>query len=151
MATTQSNFKIGDRWGLRIRTWWSERIYPGHARFSGLNAYVADDVIGGRARPPRQTQFGIGLEFAFDPRWVLAVDVLRSRTVAARAVYTVRGDGGIVTFDSHAPAAAQMIVAPALEYNWSPFSGVIGGVSVVTAGVNVPSTLSVQFAYSHVF
>lgn len=152
MATTQSNFTIASEMGLRIRTWWSERIYPGRAHFSGVNAYVSVPVWDGIARPPRATQFGSGFEFAFDIRWVLAVDILHDRTEAARAAYMVSNSGGGHSMHhDYTSATAETLVAPAVEYNWSPFSGIIAGFATSLSGVNSPTTFNVQLAYSHVF
>ncbi|WP_323989435.1 hypothetical protein [Nguyenibacter sp. L1] len=152
MATTQSNFIIGNEMGLRIRTWWSERLYPGNAHFKGVNAYVSIPVQEGVARPPRVTQFGVGFEFAFDVRWVLAVDVLHNATGAVSTAYMMTDNGGRYSMHhDYAASADQTLVAPGFEYNWSPFSGVIAGFATSFSGVNSPTTFNVQLAYSHVF
>ena len=45
------------------------------------------------------------------------------------------GGGGVATpYFSRSAATDALILAPAIEYNWSSLAGVIGGVRVIQAG-----------------
>lgn len=112
----------------------SSRLYFGYAppmrvHVRGLNAYGGGHGTSGAAYPGSSYTTLLGLEYTMAQRWALALDVQYYHQNRVRFA-------GKTKLPVGRPSQEQLSVAPALEYNWSPYVGIIGGVWFTVAGRN---------------
>lgn len=106
----------------------------------GVNAFGGDPTTVGRVFPGDFFQIVTGFEYTLTRCWALALDLqlnvlLRTKFCGTTKVPVGRDNTSI-----------QFSMAPALEYNYSPHVGLIGGVWFTAAGKNAPSFVSGVFA-----
>jgi len=128
--------------------WWGGHIFlaarmnwqysfptPVHVR--GFNAYGGGHHCCGKAYPGQVLIGQIGLELSLSQRWVLAGDIQYQHINHTR----FRGQKGAtdgVPNSVGGPSSDQWSLAPAIEYNWNPFVGIIAGVWFTVAARNSP-------------
>ncbi len=131
--------------------WWGGHIFfaprfniqytiPNAVHVKGFNAYGGGHHTHGTAYPGQQLLIQFGYEISLNQRWALAGDVQyvhTSKTRFSGHKGRTRGVPNVVGF----PSSEQLSIAPALEYNWSAYVGIIAGVWWTIAGRN-----AVEFA-----
>lgn len=112
------------------------------------SVYHSSSGFVGHARPGFASQYGLGGGYCLDHRWVLAIDVVRNNSKGS----LLTGDDA--AGDSHTArrvSSSSLVLASAVEYNWSAHLGVIAGVEYSAAGRNTPSFYAPQVALSMSF
>ena len=140
-----------DTWGnhpLRIRLWGSIEEPLNDPTVRDVSVYGTGPGFFGKAKPGINATVGISPEYALTQRWVLAADIFRSYADGA-GVSGANVNGSL--FSTHPGSSGSWAVAPAVEYNWSPRFGVIGGVQLNFAGHNTSSYVAPQIALNMVF
>jgi hypothetical protein len=114
----------------------------------GLSVYGTPVGFHGHANPGGTAYVDLAVEFSATRNWVLACDLWLERdgNTHVQAGTPLPGDPGS-SFDSG--AARELIVAPALEYNWSARAGIIFGARVIAAGRNTTASVTPVAAFSY--
>ncbi len=119
----------------------------GHADVEGASVYGTPTGFDGKARPGDSFIVDLAFEYSVTRRWVAAIDLAYQRDAAT----TVSGvDGAGAAYDRRAPVSQALILAPAVEYNFSPAVGVIMGARIVPAGRNVTASVTPVIAVNYV-
>lgn len=144
----QSTYDLPHDHTLRLRMWATFRRAVTSARLDNLTSYGTTKGFVGRGRPGMSGQTGFSLEYGINQRWVLAVDMVRDWANGAR----VWGSDALGRrIDRIGGSRGDWMVAPAVEYSWSPRFGVIIGASTFFAGHNTNLNVAPQMAVNMVF
>jgi len=147
-VTVQSLF---DTWGnhpVRLRAWAVAFQPLKNPDLSGVSTYGTANGFHGRVAPGVSGQIGIAGGYAFDQRWVLALDIVDT----FGAGFRLNGvDAANVAINIRRASQNSLALAPAIEYNWSSRAGLIFGVAFTAAGRNTPSYVAPQLAVAMVF
>ena len=124
----------------RMRAWatLSEPLESVHVE--GISSYGTVAGYSGMALPGASTELGIADEFGLDQRWVLALDVVQDFGKSAHLSGLPPGLG-----------SSSFILAPAIEYNFADWIGLIAGVQLTAAGHNTSAPLVPQVAVNMFF
>lgn len=125
---------------------------PSSTHVRDYNSYGGGKGTRGRVRSGNIFTTILSMEYAFTRHWVLAFDIQNS--YASRSTFS--GKRGFNRDGSKAsvgePSADQIILAPAIEYNFSLQYGLILGPVFTVAGYNAPrfagATLALNFYFS---
>jgi hypothetical protein len=112
------------------------------------SVYHSSSGFVGHARPGFASQYGLGGGYCLDQRWVLAIDVVRNN--AKGFLLTGLDAAGDSQF-ARSLNSSNLVLASAVEYNWSGHLGVIAGVEYSAAGRNASSFYAPQVALSMSF
>jgi len=119
---------------------------PTPVHVKGFNAYGGAKHTHGTAYPGNMFLTILGLEYTLNKNWVLASDIQYQHFNKTR----FSGRHGKDTAGQRAkvggPSQEQISIAPAIEYNWNEWAGVIGGAWFTIAGRNSVQFLSWVFA-----
>lgn len=115
---------------------------PSTVSVKGLNAYGGGAGTRGTFYPAQQFDVDLGLEYSLTQRWALALDTVYSYSPKTR-FKGVLGEG------MPSGTTVQWSLAPALEYNWSDFWGVIAGCWFTVAGKNASAFQSGVIAVNY--
>ena len=117
----------------------------------GFNAYGGGFGTYGRVHPGNSFSADLGMELSLTQKWVLATDVVYS----CQNSTGFSGTLGTTSTGSSASVGGgfndQLSLAPALEYNWSPNLGIIGGVQFSVYGRNSSNFVSGQISVCWTF
>lgn len=144
----QSTYDLPHDHTLRLRMWATFRRAVTSARLDNVTSYGTTKGFVGRGRPGMSGQTGFSLEYGFSQRWVLAVDMVRDWANGAR-IWGSDARGRRI--DRINGSSGDWMVAPALEFSWSPRFGVIAGASVFYAGHNTNMNVAPQIAVNMMF
>lgn len=136
---------------LRVRGNLFYRVPGAGVTVRGRSGYGTAGDYRGRAHLGGAWQAVAGVEYSFNPRWVLAADALYEREQGTRLHSRVDGFEGVVRHDARADSSWRLSLAPAVEYHWSPKVGVVAGVLVSVDGRNSAELFSPQVALNMVF
>lgn len=109
--------------------------FPTPVHVKGFNAYGGGHHTHGTAWPGQNLQVLFGLEYSLTKRWAFAFDFDYSHTNKTR-FSGHRGKTNGVPNILGSPSSEQFSIAPALEYNWSAYVGMIAGVWFTVGGRN---------------
>jgi hypothetical protein len=126
----------------RARIWATLSAPLGAVAVHDVSSYGTQTGFNGTALPGAAAEIGIADEFAIDQHWVLALDIAQD---FARAAH-VHGVGAPLTH-----ATSRFIVAPAVEYNFTNWIGVIAGVEYAPEGHNSSAAITPQIAVNMFF
>ncbi|MGY2736933.1 hypothetical protein ACVWYO_004607 [Sphingomonas sp. UYP23] len=144
----QSLFDTPGGHPMRLRAYAAAYQPLGTASVDNISAYGTGQGFTGRVNPGASVVLGVGGGFAFDQRWVVAMDLVYK---SARGFQLDGNDpvDGLVHSESGRRSTTSF--APALEYNLSGHLGIIAGVDFSIAGHNSTSYFAPQFAVSMSF
>ena len=108
-----------------------------------ISSYGTAAGFAGTALPGATAEIGIADEFAIDRHWVLALDVAQD---FARANH-VQGGGMVL----NGKPGSDLILAPAIEYNFAIWIGLIAGVEITPRGHNASNNVTPQVAVNMFF
>ena len=145
LGFTGQAFFLAER-NLRARLNLSYRIPGAGVTLRGRSGYGTTRHEHARANLGSAFQAVLGAEYSFNPKWVLAGDLLYEREQGARMHYHAQTDDGLVRHERRRPDSWRLSVAPALEYHPSSRVGIIGGVLLSLDGRNAAQLLSPQFS-----
>jgi hypothetical protein len=119
----------------------------GHAKVRDTSVYGTPTGFSGRAEPGDSFNVDLAFEYSITRQWVAAMDIGYQRDASTR----VSGlDGAGVAFDRRSPVSQALILAPAVEYNFSPALGVIAGARIIPAGRNTTASVTPVIAVNYV-
>jgi hypothetical protein len=132
-------------WGHpnRARLWTTLSAPLGAVMVHDISSYGTAPGFSGTALPGGTAEVGIADEFAIDRHWVLALDVAED---FARPAH-LQG-AGAPAFGS---SGNRFVLAPAIEYNFAVWIGVIAGVEYAPAGHNYSAAIPPQVAVNMFF
>jgi hypothetical protein len=134
---SQTYFWLPNRRILRARLNLRQSI-PGRTTVHSVSVYGTPDGFAGRARPGPSTFLDAASEYSVTRRWVAAIDVAYEHEGRGWAKgWVTTGTSGAATsapFTSRSPTVDALVLAPAIEFNWSSRAGVIAGVRVIESG-----------------
>lgn len=144
----QSLFDTPGGHPMRLRAYAAAYQPLGTASVDNISAYGTGQGFAGRVKPGASVVLGVGGGFAFDQRWVVAMDLVFKSAYG----FTLDGNDpvdGLVHSKSGRRSTTSF--APALEYNVSGHLGIIAGVNFSIAGHNSASYYAPQIAVSMSF
>jgi hypothetical protein len=121
-------------------------------KVQGTSVYGTTNGFSGIAHPGKAAQADIGLEYSLTKKWVLATDVM----------YRFGGNTQVNGLDSSAAASLptnllrnsgtsdEFAFAPAFEYNWRSYIGVLLGTRLIPSGHNVSASVTPVIAINFV-
>ncbi len=126
--------------------WWGGHIFfaarmnwqytfPTAVHVRGLNAYGGGHHTAGKVYPGQVLVGQFGFELTLNQRWALAGDIQYQHSTHTRFKGSKGSTAGVPNTVG-GPSSEQWSVAPAIEYNWNPYVGVIAGVWFSVAGRN---------------
>jgi hypothetical protein len=116
-------------------------------KLQGASVYGTTAGFSGSAHPGRSFCLDAAWEYSLTRRWVLATDV----------VYHAAGNTRLTGYDQSAADGVRTPVvlnsgssgsrgyAPAIEYSWKPYLGVLVGARIITGGQNAGETITPAF------
>jgi hypothetical protein len=150
---TQTYFWLPNGRIVRMRVDMSEAL-SSVAHVADVSVYGTSDGFQGRAQPGNAFFADAASEYSLTTRWVLALDLFFHHADDTRVTgtNTPSASGGAV------PAVVQWSsgrtnsvgFAPAVEYNWKSYVGVIAGARVITASRNTTATITPVVAINFV-
>lgn len=122
--------------------------FSGGARVEGVSVYGTGSGFEGTAHPGSSLLIDASLEYSVTRSWVLATDgTYRStgntRVSGSYALGSPEGSGPVTNNSGWSNAWG---VAPAIEYSWKPWIGVLVGMRLIPAGRNTAETISPAIA-----
>ena len=116
------------------------------ARVSGVSVYGTSKGFAGKAQPGDSLLMNLAFEYSITRNWVAAMDVAWQRDASTKVTGALDGVG----FERRYPVSKALILAPAVEYNFSPRVGVIVGARIVPAGRNTTASVTPAIAVNYV-
>ena len=107
------------------------------------SVYGTPDGFKGRARPGMVYDATFALEYSLSTRWAAALDISYDRGDATRI------DGG--AFRAASPIRQSADLVPAIEYNWTAYTGLIVGVQLPAWQHGTPRVIFPMAALNCVF
>ncbi|MBI5345702.1 MAG: hypothetical protein HZB76_00950 [Chlamydiae bacterium] len=163
-ATGAGSYQTGVNLNISKVVWWISThpmdfrlslnyVFPAPVSVSGFNNYGGGFGTNGKIHPGQNFTIDFGYEFSFNPHWVIALDT--AYTYAFKTTFSGTSAGVLDSLGTPAtngsPFNDQLSLAPAIEYNFNPNLGVIGGVWFSVWGRNslnfVSGVLSVTYTF----
>lgn len=144
----QSLFDTSGHHPVRLRFYGAAFEPLADVSVQDVSVYGTPEGYRGHAKPGFAIAFGVGGGYALDERWVLAMDLVDNKTYGLRLAGADIAGHVIQTLGNRSSSVA---VAPAVEYNFSGYVGLIAGVEFSVAGRNASSYVAPQFAISMAF
>ena len=138
---TQSYFWMRNGRILRVRLNASQ-AFSSRANVNGVSVYGTDNVFHGSVQPGRVFTLDLAQEYSVTQNWVLALDIVYRRSGNT----AVAGPGAVL----NSGTSEAYMLAPALEYNWTPNAGILIGLRTIPAGVNTSASLTPAIAINFV-
>jgi hypothetical protein len=117
-----------------------------NARVRGASVYGTPKGFSGKAQPGDSFLVDLAFEYSLTRSWVAALDVGWQRDDVTKVTGVVNG----TAFERRHPVSKALILAPAVEYNFSPQVGVIVGARIVPAGRNTTASVTPAVAVNWV-
>jgi hypothetical protein len=124
----------------RLRAWATLAEPLESVGVTGISSYGTGAGFSGTALPGGSTELGIADEFGLDRQWALALDVVQDFGKPAHVSGVAPG-----------PGSSSFILAPAIEYNFADWIGLIAGVQITAAGHNASAPIVPQVAVNMFF
>ena len=118
-----------------------------HADVRGMSVYGTPAGFSGQARPGDGFTADLAFEYSLTRNWVAAIDLAYQRDASTQ----VSGvDGAGAAHERRSPVSQAVVLAPAVEYNFSPVLGVIAGARIIPAGRNTAASVTPVIAVNYV-
>ena len=125
--------------------------WPSSAAVADNSVYGTSAGFNGHARLGQTVMVDAACEYSLTRNWVLALDILSEHDDNTRITGTTVGPPIAAGYVSSLGSNAQLVVAPAIEFNWNAHIGLIAGTRIVGLGRNVTQTLVAVVALNLVF
>jgi hypothetical protein len=122
------------------------KSFPLRTDVAGRSIYGTGPDFRGHAKPGSKTTLVAAVEYSLTDEWVLAIDIQRDAWDKTRVVGREVSGGPLV--EQTFPKSWNVGFSPAIEYNWSPRTGIILGVWIVPKGHNTRSSVTPAIAFS---
>ncbi len=116
------------------------------AKVRGMSVYGTPKGFAGKAQPGDSFLVDLAFEYSLTRNWVAAMDIGWQRDDATKVTGLLGGSG----FERRYPVSKALILAPAVEYNFSSQVGVIVGARIVPAGRNTTASVTPAIAVNYV-
>lgn len=135
-ACLQSLFRMPNGRIVRARLDFSTAMSR-RVSVEGNSVYGTSEGFRGHATPGDSASVDLAFEYSVTRNWVLASDFWLERDASTRVEGTyAQPDGEAMDLLSASGTGRELIVAPAVEYNWSSRLGVIAGSRITVVGRN---------------
>lgn len=125
------------------------RSFSDNARLEDVSVYGTSEGFRGHADPGNGFVADLAFEYSATKNWVLALDVVYSRSASTSVDGANLGSGNSVHLESGSSRA--VFLAPAIEYNVTANVGFIAGVRVTPWGRNSASSVTPVAAINLVY
>lgn len=116
------------------------------AKVRGASVYGTAKGFAGKAQSGDSFLVNLAFEYSLTRNWVAAMDIGWQRDASTKVTGQLDG----ATFERRYPVSEALILAPAVEYNFSPSVGVIVGARIVPAGRNTTASVTPAVAVNWV-
>jgi Putative MetA-pathway of phenol degradation len=116
------------------------------AKLKGASVYGTPKGFAGKAQPGDTFLVNLAFEYSLTRNWVAAMDLAWQRDDSTKVTGLLNG----ASFERRYPVSKALILAPAVEYNFSSSVGVIVGARIVPAGRNVTASVTPAIAVNYV-
>jgi hypothetical protein len=129
------------------------RSFSDSARLEDVSVYGTSAGFRGRAEPGDSLVADLAFEYSATQNWVLALDLVYSRSDSTRidGAYPAAGGSPPLSLHAESGSSRSIFLAPAIEYNLSGNVGFIAGVRVVPWGRNSTATVTPVAAINLVY
>lgn len=129
------------------------RAFSDSAELEDVSVYGTEEGFRGRAEPGDSFVADLAFEYSMTRNWVLALDVVHSRSASTRVagMYPASGNMLAVSIDAESGSSRTIYVAPAVEYNFTGNVGVIVGARFTPRGRNSTSSFTPVAAINLVY
>lgn len=139
---SQNILKMPGGQSMRVRLNLSYAV-AGTTGVHGASVFGTPDSFSGIARRGNSAFVDLGIEMTVSRRWVMALDLWYERDNKTR----VTGEATIpnsstAAYITETGPSRLLLVAPAIEYNWSSRFGMIVGAQIIVAGRNQTATFT---------
>ena len=138
---TQKFFWMPNGRILRARLNFAQ-AFSSSVNVNGVSVYGTGSGFHGYAKPGATFTLDAAEEYSITRNWVFAMDLVYHHSGNTQVV----GSSGVT--NSGSSSAFQL--APAIEYNWTPNSGILFGVRTIPAGRNASATVTPAIAINMV-
>ena len=142
---SQMYFWLPNRRILRVRLDGSD-AFSGRARVQDASVYGTDTGFRGSAKPGSSLYLDISAEYSVTRSWVFAVDGTYRNTgntrVSGYYLQNIVGGATSPLVQTNTGWSDAYGLAPAIEYSWKPWIGVLVGVRLIPAGHNTDATVT---------
>jgi hypothetical protein len=114
----------------------------------GSSVYGTEAGFRGHARLGQAWNASVAAEYALDARWVLVGEAIWNRASAIDLAGTAADRSHVAR---RLAPSQEFSLAPAVEYNFTPNTGLIAGVQFTVAGRNTADYVAPQVALNVVF
>jgi hypothetical protein len=144
---SQMYFWMPNRRILRMRLNISDAFSHGVA-VHDASVYGTSDGFSGTARPGSSFYLDNSWEYSATRRWVLALDATYRSNGNTRVSgsYPLNGPGSRASMVANTGWSDAWGLAPAVEYSWKPWIGVLLGTRLIAAGHNTSDTITPAIA-----
>lgn len=142
---TQKIFPVGEH--FLVLKWSFAYLAPSSVRVKGINTYGGNPQTKGTVKPGQRFQGFLSGEYSISQRWVFTIDSFFEYQQRSKFSGNV-GEGRALTGLS---PKVKMTVAPEVEYNFSPTSGMLIGIWASIFGKNTPAFASGLLAFYYTF
>lgn len=125
--------------------------WPGSASVADSSVYGTSAGFSGHARVGRTATMDAACEYSVSRNWVLALDIVGEHDDNTRVTGKGVGPSFAGGYASSLGSSAQLVIAPAIEFNWNAHVGVIAGTRIAGLGRNATQTLAGVVALNMVF
>jgi hypothetical protein len=116
------------------------------AKVRGASVYGTGAGFAGKAQPGDSFLANLAFEYSVTKTWVAALDVAWQRDASTKVTGLLNG----ASFERGYPVSKALILAPAVEYNFTSQVGVIVGARIVPAGRNTTASVTPAVAVNYV-
>jgi hypothetical protein len=121
---------------------------PGRIRVRDSSVYGTESGFHGYARLGQAWNASLAAEYVLNPRWVLVGEAIWNRASAIDVVGTAADASRVAR---RLAPSHDLSLAPAVEYHFTPNTGLIAGVQFTVAGRNTADYVAPQVALNMVF
>ncbi|HEY2471394.1 MAG TPA: hypothetical protein VGI45_26620 [Terracidiphilus sp.] len=142
---SQMYFWLPNRRILRVRVNGSYAL-SGTVNLHDASVYGTATGFRGSAKPGSSLYIDLAAEYSATRRWVLALDSTFRNTGNTRVSGYYLQNRTVGAVQTNAGWSDAYGFAPAIEYSWRPWIGVLAGIRFIPAGHNTEATLSPALA-----
>jgi hypothetical protein len=130
------------------------QTFSSNVNLEGVSVYGTGAGFSGHAKPGDSFTADPAWEYSLTQKWVLALDAAYKHNwntrVVGRNVATAGGGLGAASVVMNSGSSEAFEFAPAVEYNWRSYVGVIGGVRVIPPSHGTNETITPVIAINFV-
>lgn len=138
---------------LRVRVNGAD-AFSSSVRLEDASVYGTSAGFRGNAKPGSSLSIDLAAEYSMTRRWVLALDAIYRNTgntrVSGYYLQSMTQGGPAPAVQTNSGWSDEYGLAPAVEYSWKPWIGVLAGIRLIPAGHNSDATITPAIAINFV-